>query len=60
MMRDKQLDEPACYCDLCGGECYIGDMMFVSHKGRICRDCAISEEIEMTWDNLFFAGEGSE
>lgn len=57
MMRDRQQDEPACYCDLCGGEVYLGDRMFLTHRGRICVECAVDTDAEMTWENLVFAGD---
>ncbi len=39
LLRDKQCDEPAAYCCLCGGEVYREDTLYVWEGRHICSAC---------------------
>ena len=38
-VRDTQQDEPACYCERCGGEVFSGETVYTWQDKKICSDC---------------------
>lgn len=41
--RDRQLEEPVAYCDVCGAELYEGEQAFYDNGQEIlcCKDCVL-------------------
>jgi len=38
-LRDIPQDEPACYCERCGGEVYFGETTYAWQDKKLCSDC---------------------
>lgn len=42
--KDRQGDRPVCYCSVCGGELYAGEMWTEQEGSAVCRTCTAQRE----------------
>ncbi len=48
ILRDKQQDPPAAFCDRCGSELYAGDTLYLLGGLRLCGECVEDAFLAMT------------
>lgn len=48
ILRDKQQDPPAAFCDRCGGEQYACDTLYLLGGSRLCGQCVEDRLLAMT------------